>query len=137
MTVNCYETIIIFNGKYTEDKYNTLVEKYTNKLVFELKAHITKIDKIGKKKLAYEIKGIKEGWYVIFTYETKPDIIPELEKIMRTDSAVIKFLTIKRDPEEDELEEYAATPDDQLESEQESPEIKPEIDYFNLIYNIS
>lgn len=134
MTVNCYETIIIFNGKYTEDKYNTLVEKYTNKLVFDLKAHITKIDKLGKKKLAYEIKGIKEGWYVIFTYKTKPDIIPELEKIMRTDSAVIKFLTIRRDPEEDELEEYAETPDDdQLKSEQESPEI----DYFNLIYNIS
>ena len=137
MTVNCYETIIIFNGKYTEDKYNTLVEKYTNKLILDLKVHITKIDKIGKKKLAYEIKGIKEGWYVIFTYETKPDIMPELEKIMRTDSAVIKFLTIRRDPEEDELEEYAATPDDQLESEQESPGIKPEIDYFNLIYNIN
>ena len=136
MVVNCYETIIIFNGKYTEAKYKTLVEKYTNELILELKAHITNIEKIGKKKLAYEIKGIKEGWYVIFTYETKPDIMPELEKIMRTDSAVIKFLTIRRDPEEDELEEYAA-PDDQLESEQESPGVKPEIDYFNLIYNIN
>ena len=137
MTVNCYETIIIFNGKYTEDKYNTLVEKYTNKLILDLKVHITKIDKIGKKTLAYEIKGIKDGWYAIFTYKAKPELMPELEKIMRIDSAVIKFLTIRRNPEEDELEEYAATPDDQLESEQESPGIKPETDYFNLIYNIN
>ena len=136
MVVNCYETIIIFNGKYTEAKYKTLVEKYTNELILELKAHITNIEKIGKKKLAYEIKGIKEGWYVIFTYEASKEMIIDLERTMRTDDTVIKFLTMKRDPEEDELEEYAA-PDDQLESEQESPGVKPEIDYFNLIYNIN
>ena len=74
---------------------------------------------------------------LLSSYQANPELIPELERIIRIDDIILKFLTIRRDPEEDELEEYAATPDDQLESEQESPGIKPEIDYFNLIYNIN
>ena len=130
--MNYYETILIFNGKYTEAKYKSMTDYYV-KQITDLGGLIKRIDRLGKKKLAYEIKGTKEGWYTIFYYQANPELIPELERIIRIDDIILKFLTIRRDPEEDELEEYAATPDDQLESEQESPEI----DYFNLIYNIS
>lgn len=132
--MNFYETILIFNGKYTEARYNTLVDKYVEDII-KLDALIGYIDRLGKKKLAYEIKGTKEGWYVIINYKATPELIPKLERLIRTDDSVIKFITIRRDPEENELEEYAKSPDDQpAESEQESP---GEIDYFNLIYNIS
>lgn len=135
--MNYYETILIFNGKYTEAKYKSMTDHYI-KQITDLGGLIRKIDRLGKKKLAYEIKGIKEGWYVIFTYKTNPELIPKLERIIRIDDTILKFLTIRRDPEEDELEEdINITPDDHPEppeSEQESP---GEIDYFNLIYNIS
>lgn len=136
--MNFYETILIFNGKYTEARYNTLVDKYVEDII-KLDALIGYIDRLGKKKLAYEIKGTKEGWYVIINYKATPELIPKLERLIRTDDSVIKFMTIKRDPEEDELEKYAEVekmPGDHPEktkSEQESSEI----DYFNLIYNIS
>jgi hypothetical protein len=60
--------------------------------------------------LAYSYKRdgveIKDGWYVVFTYKGFPDIIPKLEKEYRIDDTVLKFMTIRRDPEEDELSEY-------------------------------
>ena len=127
-----YETIIIFNGKYSEAKYKLMVDSYIKTLT-DLGGLIKKIDRLGKKKLAYEIRGTKEGWYAILYYQANPELIPELEKVLRTDTAVIKFLTIRRDPEEEDIN---ITPDDQpeeIKSEQESSEI----DYFNLIYNIS
>ena len=132
--MNYYETIIIFNGKYSETKYKSMTDQYI-KHITDLGGLIKKIDRLGKKKLAYEIRGTKEGWYAILYYQAYPELIPELEKILRTDTAVIKFLTIRRDPEEDE--DIDITPDDhpeEIKSEQESP---VEIDYFNLIYNIS
>ena len=133
--MNYYETIIIFNGKYSEAKYKSMTDYYIKRIT-DLGGLIKKIDRLGKKKLAYEIRGTKEGWYVILYYQANSELIPELERVLRTDTAVIKFLTIRRDPEEDELEEYAETNDhpEEIKSEQESP---VEIDYFNLIYNIS
>lgn len=128
-----YETIIIFNGKYSEAKYKSMVDSYIKTLT-DLGGLIKKIDRLGKKKLAYEIRGTKEGWYVILYYQANSELIPELEKALRTDTAVIKFLTIRR--EEDDLEEYVKILDDhpeEIKSEQESTEI----DYFDLIYNIS
>lgn len=131
-----FETIIIFNGKYSETKYKSMVDSYIKTLT-DLGGLIKKIDRLGKKKLAYEIRGTKEGWYAILYYQANPGLMPGLEKIMREDDTILKFLTIRRDPEEDELEEYVKIINDhpeEIKSEQESP---AEIDYFNLIYNIS
>jgi ribosomal protein S6 len=73
--------------------------------------------------LAYSYKRdgveIKDGWYVVFTYEGFPDIIPKLEKEYRIDDTVLKFMTIRRDPEEDELSEYAEVTE--TEEEAKSP----------------
>ena len=130
--MNYYETILIFNGKYTEAKYKSMTDQYI-KQITDLGGLIKKIDRLGKKKLAYEIKGIKEGWYTIFYYQANPELIPELERIIRIDDTTLKFLTIRRDPEEDE--EYVKVNDqpEEIKSEQEPP---GEIDYFNLAYNI-
>jgi len=147
MTVNCYETILIFDDRLTEANYNTMIEYFLSFLTEDLASAIKGIDKLGKKKLAYPIKikgtsyEASEGWYVVFTYKTATDNIARLESKLRSDERVMKFLTVRR--EDDDLEEYAEVeemPDDQpepAESEQNPSGIKPEIDYFNLIYNIS
>ncbi len=134
--MNYYETILIFDGRIEDDKYKPCADHYIKKIT-DLGGLIRKIDRLGKKKLAYEIKGIKDGWYAIFTYKAKPELIPELEKAIRIDDTVIKFLTIRRDPEEDELEEYAEVDDHpaESESEQNPSGIKPETDCWNMIFN--
>lgn len=145
MTVNCYETILIFDDRLTEANYNTMIEYFLSYLTEDLASAIKGIDKLGKKKLAYPITirstsyEASEGWYVVFTYKTAADNIAKLEAKLRGDERVMKFLTVRR--EGDDLEEYAEVeemPDDQpepAESEQDSPGIKPEIDCWNMIFN--
>ena len=104
-----YETIMIFTDKLTEEEYTAGVDHYA-RVILDLDDDgiIKKVDKIGKKKLAYEVKGSKHGWYVVFTYKTNPDKIAELERRLRIDDNVIKFITLKVDEETDEYEEEVA-----------------------------
>lgn len=143
MTVNCYETILIFDDRLTEANYNTMIEYFLSYLTEDLASAIKGIDKLGKKKLAYPITirstsyEASEGWYVVFTYKTAADNIARLESKLRSDERVMKFLTVRR--EGDDLEEYAEVeeiPDDQpepAESEQADGKIQ---DYCDLVYNI-
>lgn len=96
-----YETIIIYNGKLSVDEYNLKVKKYVDVLL-NLGSKIKSAEEMGKRALAYEIKDSKYGWYVVFTYATNPENIAKLEKVLRTDDDAIKFLTMKRDPRDDE-----------------------------------
>ena len=102
-----YETIIIFNGNLSVEKYNTLVTKYADHIM-SLGGKIETTNKLGKKKLAYPMKETTDGWYVLFTYHASPDLIPKLECIMREDDDVIKFLSIKRDETPDSDSRIAA-----------------------------
>lgn len=101
--MNTYETILIFNGKLTAEQIEAKEKEYLHKILsptdVELAAMPAKVHEIkgmGLKKLAYEIKGNKEGWYTIFTYSTEPERIVELERLFRIDDDIIKFLTMKR-----------------------------------------
>lgn len=120
--MNYYETILIFDGRITEEKYNTCIDHYSKKITEHGGSLRTK-EILGKKKLAYSYKRdgveIKDGWYIVFTYKGFPDIVPKLEKEYRADDIVLKFLTIKRDPEEDELSKYAEVTE--TEEEAKSP----------------
>ena len=55
----------------------------------EVKAHC--------KKLAYEVKKNKEGTYLFFNFEAKPDSIIELERVYRITDEVIKFIVVKKE----------------------------------------
>ena len=52
---------------------------------------------MGIKKLAYEIKKNKEGYYIIFYFEAKADVIFELERNYRINENIIKFITVRND----------------------------------------
>ncbi len=51
---------------------------------------------MGKRKLAYEIKKQKEGFYIVFKFEAKPELISELERNYRITDEVMKFIVDKR-----------------------------------------
>ena len=52
---------------------------------------------MGKRKLAYEVKKNKDGYYVVFYFTAKPELISELERNYRITDEVIKFITVKKD----------------------------------------
>lgn len=58
---------------------------------------VIRIDDIGRRKLAYEIKRKKEGYYVLFEIEGSGKEIAELERRFRVNDTVIRFVTVRVD----------------------------------------
>lgn len=92
--MNKYESIIIINPNCTDEAIKALESKFTG-LINE-NGKIESVEKIGKKRLAYEIKKNREGYYILFNFEAKPDSIAELERNYRITDEVLKFITLKK-----------------------------------------
>lgn len=90
-----YECIIIINPNVDEAGVKVLEEKVTG-LINE-NGKIETVENLGKRKLAYEIKKHKEGTYVLFTFDAKPDSIDELERVLRITDGVIKFIVVRKE----------------------------------------
>lgn len=90
--MNKYESVVIINPAIDEEAVKAFTEKYTAMINNDGK--VEKVDMLGKKKLAYEVKKNKEGYYVIFYFEANPELITELERNYRISDDVIKFMTI-------------------------------------------
>lgn len=124
MRIQTFETIIMFTEDFTNDDYEKKVFEW-KEILKGLPAAKIRTDMIGRKKLAYEVKGNTYGWYVLFKYESTEDLInTKLNLRLRQDDDVIKFLTMNLQ------EDYI--PDDYEASEQK----KKPVDVFNLIFDI-
>lgn len=93
--MNKYESIIIMNTNITDEERKNVIEKITN--LINSNGNMTKIEELGKKKLAYEIKNNTDGYYVLFEFETIGEQICELERIYRITEEIIKFIVIRKD----------------------------------------
>lgn len=92
--MNKYESIIIVNPNVDEAGLKALEEKFTG-LINE-SGKVESVENMGKRKLAYEIKKFKEGTYMLFNFEAKPDSITELERVYRITDDIIKFIVVKK-----------------------------------------
>ena len=93
--MNKYESVIIINPSVDEEGIKSLIKKYTD--IINNDGKVKSVDEIGKKRLAYEIMKNKEGFYVVFNFEAKPELIAELERNYRIDDSVMKFITVKKE----------------------------------------
>lgn len=93
--MNKYESVIIINPNLEEEAIKSLIEKISN--LINTDGKISSVEEAGKKKLAYEIKKNKEGFYVIFKFEANPELITELERVYRITDEVIKFIVVKEE----------------------------------------
>ena len=91
--MNKYESVIIINPSVDDEKVKELEQKFTD--LINKDGKLTKIDELGKKKLAYEVRKNKEGIYVVFYFEANPTLIAELERNYRITDEVIKFIVIR------------------------------------------
>ncbi len=95
-----YETLFIVQVDLPEDELNGTIERYKT-IVTVLKGTIIKIEKWGKRKLAYEIKKQTNGFYVLIDYVGKRTVIEELERNFKIDDKILKFMTIMKDDKVD------------------------------------
>ena len=91
--MNKYESVVIINPNVDEEGIKALISKFSDLINNDGK--VEKVDELGKRKLAYEVKKFEEGFYVVFYFEANPDLITELERNYRITDEVIKFMTVK------------------------------------------
>lgn len=89
-----YEAMIVYSLKQGEDQVKSLVEKF--KALIEANGTLDNIDDWGKRKLAYDINYESEGYYVIYTFTSKPDFPAELDRVLKiTDGVMRSMITVK------------------------------------------
>ena len=94
-----YETMYILRPDLTEDLTQQAIAKYQS-LLTEQGAYDLEIQLRGKRRLAYEIDNHRDGIYVQMNYQGPAAQIAVLEKAMRIDEQVIRYMTIKQDIQE-------------------------------------
>lgn len=93
--MNKYESVIIIKPSVDEEGMKTVIQKFTD--IINNDGKVESVDELGKKKLAYEIMKNTEGFYVVYHFEAKPELIAELERNYRIDDNIMKFITVKNE----------------------------------------
>ena len=86
-----YEAVYILDPSLNEEQIAALVEKF-NKIV-ETNGTVTEVNEWGKRRLAYLVNDMAEGYYVLMNFESKPDFPAELERVMKITEGVMRCLT--------------------------------------------
>lgn len=123
MPLRKYESFFIVDPDLPEDAYQGVAQKFRG-VVESGGGTVLSYAPWGKKKLAYSVKKKFYGYYVLMEFASGPDLIAELERTMRIDERVLKFITVKLDdefdPEKDKDRERPA-PMPSADDEDESP----------------
>ena len=90
-----YETIFIVPADLLEDETNAMIDRYRS-LFIKNKGIVVKVEKWGKRKLAYEIKKQIRGFYVLMDLVSEHAAVTELERNFKIDDKILKFLTVKK-----------------------------------------
>jgi len=91
-----YEILFIAHADSSEGDIDELIERYKS-IITQSHGFVVKIDKWGSRKLAYEIKKQKKGIYVLLDFAGESSIVPELERMLKIEDKVLKFLTVMKD----------------------------------------
>ena len=90
-----YEVMFIVKPA-EEEVTNAVITKFEN-LIKNNGGNVDKVDRWGKRRLAYEIKDIAEGFYCLFYFTAEPKAIAELDRVMKITDEILKHMIIKED----------------------------------------
>ena len=89
-----YEAVVVFSLKNGEEAVQALVAKFSD--LIKQNAELVNVDEWGKRKLAYDINYETEGYYVVYSFDSKPDFPMEFERIINITDGVIRSLVTVR-----------------------------------------
>lgn len=93
--INSYETIFIIDSTKTEEETVALVDKF--KSLIEANGEIESVDEWGRRRLAYPINDLTEGYYVLVNFKAKPEFPLELERVFGITDGILRQITVKKD----------------------------------------
>ena len=91
--MNAYETLFVVDPTIGEDAIKATVAKFTD--LIAKNGTIENISEWGKRRLAYPINDIPEGYYVLVNFKSGADFIAELERIYRIDETIMRDIVVR------------------------------------------
>ena len=88
-----YETIFILNPLFDDETVKANIEKFKG-VIENGGGTVDNVDFWGKRKLAYEIKKVGEGFYTLFSFTASPELLKELDRVFRITDSVIRHIII-------------------------------------------
>ena len=121
-----YETILIAHVDLSEDELSGLIARYSA-IITDQKGILVKVDQWGKRKLAYMIRKQARGFYILFDYASSSAAVNELERNLKINDKILKFMTILKDGAVDPaaLEQEIAEAAKKTERKEEAPVTPP------------
>lgn len=91
--MNKYETVYIIKPEVSEEGIKAIVEKF--KSIILTNGEIESIDEWGKRRMAYPIDDINEGYYVLMNYKAAHDIPKELDRVFNISEDILRHMIIR------------------------------------------
>lgn len=98
-----YEVIWIARPETAEEEIDKLIASFQQTLT-SLSSQLDKVEKWGRRRLAYRVRKQREGYYIYFVVKGSGEAVRELERRFKVTDAVIKYLTVRVDEEWKRLE---------------------------------
>lgn len=93
--MNNYEAVLIFKTELADADRNALLDRFKGHI--EENGEVVSVDDWGKRRLAYEIADLKEGYYYIVDFKSDPDHIKEFERRLRLSDYVLRYMVIRKE----------------------------------------
>ena len=90
-----YEVVYILDPSLGEEATAAMVAKF--KTLVESNGTLAEVDEWGKRRLAYPINDLNDGYYVLMTFSSKPEFPRELDRVMRITDGVMRSLIVSKD----------------------------------------
>ena len=91
--INSYECLFIADVSKGEEATDATVNKFMS--LIEANAEVVDVAKWGKRRLAYPINDMPEGYYVVTTFKAAPEFPSELERLFHIDETIMRSMVLK------------------------------------------
>jgi len=102
-----YEIIFIVRPDATEEDVDKLIAQMEG-VVTGTGGKVEKVEKLGRRRLAYRVEKQREGFYILFRLQGSGDTVKEFERRLKVIDTVIKYLTVRIDEDLERAEKFKA-----------------------------
>lgn len=96
--MRAYEVMFIVKPDLTDEQIQETIERFTN-LISEHGGEVEKVDRWGRRRLAYDIEKFREGFYTVLHFQGSSEVAREMDRVLKISDSILRHLITRRDEE--------------------------------------
>lgn len=97
MTTRRYETLMVLHPELPEAQTRETIDR-ARRLITDMKGEVHQVQEWGIRELAYTIRKVGRGYYVLLEYSASADVVRELERTMKIADEILRFVSVVSQP---------------------------------------